>query len=193
MSKRRRKLIVLVGLNGAGKTVAILEMMKSFQHGKILIYDRQLEPEYSRFAEISLDLVKHMQKGTYRVTGTDWQEIITRLNEIPFDEGLLILEDSQSYLTSQEYKPLSDILVSRRHRGTDITLCFHSLNRVPPYVLEAMDTLVLFKTNDNPEAHIKQSIPRPELILRFYNQVERHQWDHYHAVINVRDLKPVTS
>jgi len=190
-NERRRKLITVVGLNGAGKTRVILEMIDKYQDGKVLIYDRQQEAEYMKFAEIPVAGIPHMKSGKYKVRGSEWEEILTTLNSTPYEEGLIVLEDSSSYLPKHENKALMDMFVSRRHRGIDIVLTFHSINRIPPYVLENMDTLILFKTNDNPQAHIKQSVPRPDLMLRFYDQVEKHSWQYFHMVINVRDLQPV--
>ena len=185
MQHRDRQSIVFVGYTGTGKTKGILRVIESHPEKKTVIYDIQNEPKYKAFPRLpSLDLVRKMKKGIYRYFDSNWQQVITDLKD-HFSKGLLILEDSSKYLPANEFKPLYDMLVSKRHVHVDIVMTFHSLNRVPRYILENADTLVLFKTGDNLEHHLKK-LPRFDMIRREFDRLEAHSNPYESSIIPLR-------
>lgn len=186
---RNRRLIVIPGLVNTGKTTQIMKMIDNYKHGKILIFDKQNDAIYDVFAKIPIEAIKHQRSGIYKIFQTDWKEVIIEMND-HFRKGLIILEDAGSYLPQYEFKPLYSMFVGRRHREhhCDLIITFHSINRIPPYVLESLDILILFKTNENLSSSIKDSVPRPDAVKFYFDKVEAHPDPHYFEILNLTGL-----
>lgn len=58
-------------------------------------------------------------------------------------------EDATGFLRGKQQKELSQLIVSKRHTGNNYIFLFHSINRVPPELMEISNYIILFKTNDN--------------------------------------------
>jgi len=186
---RARKVVVFVGLTDTGKTTQIMKMIRAYKHGKIFILDKQNEEKYAGFAEIPKEMIKHQNSGIYRIHSPYREEQLKIVDELSvhFRDGMMVLEDAATYIPTKEYKPLVDIMGSRRHQGgIDLVMTFHSINRIPPFCLEHIDVMILFKTNDNAEKHLKDSVPQPQLIQQFYKKVEEHPSQYFHWVIDLR-------
>ena len=190
MSIRARKVGAVVGLTNTGKTTQIMKMIKNFKHGKVLILDKFDEPSYKVFPALpNKSLISRLQKGIYRIHSPHKEEqllIVDKISEGFQKNGLIVLEDASAYVPVKEYKPLMNIFAGRRHKGWDTILTFHSINRIPPFVLEALDFMILFKTNDNAEKHLKESIPQPQLVVERYLKVEKHPDPHFFDIIDLR-------
>lgn len=60
-----------------------------------------------------------------------------------------VFEDATGFLKGALSKDVSRLFVAKRHTGNNYILLFHSINRVPPEIMEMSNVVVLFKTNDN--------------------------------------------
>lgn len=186
---RARKVIAFVGLTDTGKTTQIKKMIKNFKHGKVFILDKQKESLYACYAEINPRMIKQQQNGIYRIHTPFREEQLKIVDElsIHFKDGLIVLEDAATYIPKTEYRPLVNIMGSRRHQGgIDLIMTFHSINRIPVFCLEHIDIMILFKTNDNAEKHLKGSVPQPQLVQEFYKKVEAHPSQYFYWVIDLR-------
>lgn len=61
----------------------------------------------------------------------------------------ICFEDATGFLRGKQQKELSQLIVSKRHTGNNYIFLFHSINRVPPELMEISNYIILFKTNDN--------------------------------------------
>jgi len=63
----------------------------------------------------------------------------------------ICFEDATGFLRGKQQKELSQLIVAKRHTGNNYIFLFHSINRVPPELMEMSNFIILFKTNDNIE------------------------------------------
>jgi hypothetical protein len=61
----------------------------------------------------------------------------------------IVIEDATGFLRGKQSAEFSRLLVGKMHTGNNYIILFHSLNRVPPELMEMANTLILFKTIDN--------------------------------------------
>lgn len=63
----------------------------------------------------------------------------------------IVFEDATGFFRGKQNKNLMQQIVSKRHTGNNFVILFHSINRIPPELMEMSNYLILFKTNDNPD------------------------------------------
>jgi len=61
----------------------------------------------------------------------------------------IVFEDASGFLRGKQSKEMARLMVGRRHTGNNFIILFHSINRVPPELMEYCNYLILFKTGDN--------------------------------------------
>ena len=61
----------------------------------------------------------------------------------------IVFEDASGFLRGKQSKEIARLIVQRRHSNNNYIILFHSINRIPPELLEYCNYLVLFKTGDN--------------------------------------------
>ena len=61
----------------------------------------------------------------------------------------IVFEDASGFLRGRQSREIARLIVQRRHSNNNYIILFHSINRIPPELLEYCNYLVLFKTGDN--------------------------------------------
>lgn len=61
----------------------------------------------------------------------------------------IVFEDASGFLRGKQSKEIIRLIVQRRHSNNNFIILFHSINRVPPELLEYCNYIILFKTGDN--------------------------------------------
>lgn len=61
----------------------------------------------------------------------------------------IVFEDATGFLRGRQSASFIRLVVAKRHTGNVFFLFFHSINRVPPEIMELANFVVLFKTVDN--------------------------------------------
>jgi ABC-type sugar transport system ATPase subunit len=61
----------------------------------------------------------------------------------------IVFEDASGFLRGKQSKEIARLIVQRRHSANNYIILFHSINRIPPELLEYCNYLLLFKTGDN--------------------------------------------
>lgn len=61
----------------------------------------------------------------------------------------IVIEDATGFLRGNIGKEFSQLLVSKIHTGNNYIVYFHSINRVPPEIMEMSNYVILFKTVDS--------------------------------------------
>ena len=175
---RPRGVFGIAGERGRGKTTKLLEGLRNYQYGGVTIYDFDDDPMYDECALIPLDRVKDQESGMYKIQTPDWKGVVHAFGEkdqagkfLVMDRAL-VMEDITSYLPVNEYKPLTAIFGSVRKQHVDFFVTMHQLNRCPPYVLQNLDMLCLFKTSDNLDQVVKESIRKPDLVQHWFDRIK---------------------
>jgi len=77
----------------------------------------------------------------------DQKRFISNCNAI--QNTNIVYEDASGFLRGKQSDELIRLIVKRRHVGNNWFLLFHSVNRVPPEIMEYTNYIVLFRTGDN--------------------------------------------
>jgi len=171
----------------------LLEIFEAYKYGCVTLYDWDDDPMYDDYPVIELEQVKRQESGIYKVQNRDWKGVIDCFAErTPEGKALvadraILLEDITSYLPSNEYKPLTGKMGSCRKDRCDIFVTAHQINRCPNYVLQNLDMLVLFKTSDNLDQVVKDSVRKPELVIRAFERIKRSTNPHAYEVVMLTD------
>ena len=122
------KAILVIGRTKSGKTTAVKKIA----------------------AKTGLSLAVYDVQNEYN-TGKPLPDIEDFLNEVSqLRRTCIVFEEATIFFSNRgDEKTLKKILVSKRHTGNVVILCFHSLRSVPTYVFDLSDFYVLHKTNDN--------------------------------------------
>ena len=95
----------------------------------------------------------------------------------------IVFEDASGFLRGKQSKQVARLIVGRRHTNNNYIILFHSINRVPPELMEYCNYFVLFKTNDNLK-DIDQKFKNPLLNKMFYTLQKQKN----HSFINKKML-----
>lgn len=130
-------LILMVGHTGQGKTTRAADLIKNKNQ---YVFDvnnefRHLPIDtgaiYKQMRNVDLDLKRFVS-------------ICEKLNNTN-----VLIEDATGFLRGKQSDTFSRLLVKKRHQKNNYIILFHSLNRVPPELMEMSNFIYLFKTNDN--------------------------------------------
>ena len=78
----------------------------------------------------------------------------------------IVIEDATGFLRGKQSSEFSRLLTRKRFTQNNYLILFHSINRVPPELMEMCDCIVLFKTHDNIDI-VKNKFENKELTEAF--------------------------
>ena len=185
---KRRNVVTVVGETEAGKTTLILELIKDYdpERGMVTILDTQGESKLKQFAEINMNQITMQKSGIYRVMSQNWKTFVdeSRKNFMPGSEkkGLVFIDDAD-LIEQNEYKPLTDLLGGVRHKKVDFISSYHNLWRVPPYIMDNTQILILFKTGEAIEKGNIKRFKKGARIMEAQIEVEENPNKHFYKII----------
>jgi len=129
-------LILIVGHTGQGKTTWLNNFIKGKRQ-----YVFDVNNEYGSLPNDS--------RVSPAMRNTDMN--VKRFLDI--SKGLrnynIVFEDATGFFRGKQSADLIKQIVGKRHTGNNFLILFHSINRVPPELMEMSNYVILFKTNDN--------------------------------------------
>lgn len=167
--KRINNFGLLLGLRNTGKSTFLKELIRIYsqvqQTQKILILSAIKQPAYIHIPVIDIDLLSRWKKpSVYQIYGSNTQELLEAI-ETYFSNGLLILEDSTSFIPKTIPKELRRMIIDTKQKNVDLLTVFHGFMSTPPELFRYADTITMFKT-DNP-------ISRKDVIGSYYSDIEK--------------------
>jgi len=122
------KTFAIIGGTGQGKSTFIKEVLLSRIKGAKMVYDVNNEYKTGKPLLTMPDFLNNAKKAT---------------------KTAIVFEEATMFFSNRGYNDvLMDILVRKRHTQNVVILVFHSLRAAPKYVLDMVDTIVMFKTKD---------------------------------------------
>lgn len=185
---KRRNAVTVVGETGSGKTTLVMDIIDSYlpERGMVTILDTQGEKMLKKYPEIPMEKIILQKSGTYRVTSGDWQEFITQcaINYAPktTKKGMLYIDDADK-ISQTEYKPITDLMGGVRHKELDFMSSFHLLWRVPSYIMDNSQILILFKTGESIDKGDLNRFKHGQRIAEAFEEVEANIDRHFYKVI----------
>jgi hypothetical protein len=136
------KLILIVGQKGAGKSHSVKNVILPKVKNAI-VYD-VYNYEYPDLEETEPEEYK---SGKMKYVGEDEERMLDSLTN--YRNTCFIMEDATVFLdNSKRSKPFKRVIYGMRHKNVMIVLLFHALNRVPKWLYEQSNVLILLKTGD---------------------------------------------
>ncbi len=161
------KIICIIGYRGTGKTnyikTQILPNVKNY-----LIYD--LYGEYKELKYIN----NIKENGRLQSDFEHLKANITQIRNKNF-----VFEDSTIFLNANLGRDIKNILVSARHYNNNLFFLFHSLSRLPNFLIEQTDYFVIFKTQEKADNLQKKY---PESIIKTFKNVQNAKNKHYFEI-----------
>ncbi|WP_291728756.1 hypothetical protein [Bernardetia sp.] len=178
MSKREPILMVATGTKGVGKTFTTLKEMQKYvtlHKKKVVVFDTNYpyETSYKPFKSIAIKNLSRLKKPQIRrilplnsdgspMTSAQKEEALDKiLNN--FSDGLLVLEDINSYLIAPQKIDVINALTTNRHRKMDLMLHYQSLSVIYPRIWQNM-AAVRFHYQLDDITRYKSKIPNYELM-----------------------------
>jgi ABC-type sugar transport system ATPase subunit len=146
------KVFVIIGGRREGKsTIAklICKISRKFDKKKFLIFD--INNEYNEFQRSKQFEVKDFLKQASEAKNTI----------VLFDEATIFVKHSSNS------ENILNLLVRTAHTGNTIIFCFHAINKVPQFMLELCNYIILLKTLELRQNLIKYESDYPDLIKAF--------------------------
>jgi hypothetical protein len=138
-------LIVVIGATGQGKT----PFVRKYINGKnCIVFDIQNEygdkAKYEGQETLNLPTDNNLSRSRY--IGTDKDEFISLCNKKR--NTICVFEEATIFFQGSTEENMRHIIFSKAHTRNNFLLIFHSINSVPPRIMEAANYVVLYRTND---------------------------------------------
>ena len=186
---RRRYAVTLVGETETGKTTAAIQMIDSYTDGMVTIFDPNNENDLRKYSQIPLEQIAYQKKGVYRCVTIDHKaftlECLKNYNRTTNSgkKGLIVYDDCTPYFSQQPDKDILQLMVGVRHASNDIITCFHQLWRIPPFVIDNSQIIVIFKTGESPEKGDIKRFRHGARIMEAFKRVEAHPDPHHYEIV----------
>lgn len=181
---RSRMRTAFIGRTRTGKSTMVEQIVKA-RHEKhkepAIILDPNRQTRWFPYPAIDFDLLPKLRRGIYRINTMEYERFFaTVFNDL---KGIqVVCEDSSNYLGTQKNMKIYPNLIGLRHPDHDCDIHFiaHAVSRLPGYIIEQLNEVVLFKTGDTWDK-IQDRIPdhlRDDFKACF-DRVNTHPDDHY--------------
>jgi len=137
--------IIIIGGAKQGKTPFIKDYCKE---SNLLVFD--VQNEYG-------DKTKYPNQKPYNLT-TNNNLARSRIIDLEVESFIelckqkrntvCVFEEATMFFQGMTNDEMRKLIFGKAHTGNVIVLVFHSINSVPPRIMEGTDFVVLFKTND---------------------------------------------
>lgn len=147
---------IVMGAPGMGKSPFAQAMIKE---RKCLVFDINNEygPRTKYPGQVPIGLSSDIRQPRCRYIGYDIKAFT--LLAMSKTNTVVIMEEATAFFRGKQSQETSKLIIGRIHTGNTYVFLFHSINRVPPELMEIADIAVLFKTNDE-EKTIMRKYPR---------------------------------
>lgn len=129
-------LILVIGHTGQGKTTVVNKIIEGKNQ-----YVFDVNNEYHH-------LSNDKDGFTSKMRNTDLNIGRFVANCARLKNTNIVFEDATGFLQGRQSREMSRLMAAKRHSQNNYLILFHSINRVPPELMEMSNYILLFKTND---------------------------------------------
>jgi hypothetical protein len=159
---------MIIGGPGAGKTPFVRNFIAD---SYCCVFDVQNEyGERTKYpGQTPVRLTDNTKEPRSRYVGGDVEQFISICNLKR--NTVCVFEEATAFFEGRTGKSMRRLMINRYHTGNVYLLLFHSINSVPPRLMELSGNVVLFRTNDE-EHNIERKFPR---LLQYYKRLQTAQ------------------
>ena len=180
MNKRPAEFFLVIGAPNTGKTTWLLKILLALARGqRVLVVDPDgNEPTWWKFKSINIRDKRAMKNWTKGVRviqlaeqDTDGYDTFDVLyNKKVFTNGVLVLDDCNTYVQANPNKHLMNLLRRKRQYSIDIFAAAHGFTEIPPKFYSFATKYTLFKTEEDPQ-RAKRNIDQFDRFVGLRNRV----------------------
>jgi hypothetical protein len=145
-------LYIVIGAPGEGKTPFCKKMIGGGDSGqpenRCLVFD--INNEYGTRTKYAgqkpYNLPTNVREIRSRYVGDDLEVFIKVA--MSKQNTVVVFEEATAFFEGRTSKLTRRLIINRYHTGNVYIFLFHSINSVPPRIMEIANYVVLFKTND---------------------------------------------
>lgn len=148
---------VIIGAPGQGKSEFVKKAIEDTSTGKkrrCFVFDVQNEygarTKYKGQKPLYLSDNPNAERARY--VGTSMETFMSYCKQKR--DTILVFEEATMFFEGRTGRQVRELMIGKRHSGNSLMFLFHSINSVPPRIMEMCDYVVLYKTND--EEHTVQ-------------------------------------
>lgn len=139
-------LILVIGAPGMGKSPFVRSLIGTDK--RCCVFD--VANEYGRRVKYSglqaLNLTDNTNDLRSRYTGIDLLKFVEICQKKK--DTICIFEEATGFLQGKLQNKVTQLIINRYHSGNTYVFIFHSINSVPPRIMEMANIVALFRTND---------------------------------------------
>lgn len=144
--------IIIVGATGSGKSTLVKKLTKDVHPSRLRVYD--VNAEYYKDRDLP-----------------DMKDFLLQISTET--EVTVIFEEATVFFSNRGNNDMMRrLLVSKRHKRNAYYLIFHSIRSIPYYILDLVNYVAVFHTNDE-EKLVKEKLP---LLLKAYKAVHKKKF-----------------
>lgn len=147
-------LITVIGATGQGKTTLVNKMIEGKNQ-----YVFDVNNEYKNLPDDRQKFVSQM-----RNVDMDIKRFISNCSRLRNTN--IVFEDATGFLRGRQGEQMARLMVAKRHTNNNYIILFHSINRVPPEIMEMSNFVLLMRTRDNANV-IQQKFDNEQLTEAF--------------------------
>lgn len=160
------EMLIVIGAPGMGKSPFAQKMIEG---RRCFVFDTNDEygsrTKYPGQKPIGLSTVFNDPRCRY--IGTDIKQfIVLSMNRT---DSVIVFEEATVFFRGNQKSLTSHVIIGRKHKRNTLVFLFHSINRVPPEIMEMTDYVVLMRTNDEQKS-IDRKYPR---LLPYYLELQK--------------------
>lgn len=147
--QRSGNLYIVCGAPGMGKSPFIRKLIGT--NKRCLVFD--IANEYGGRTKYAGQQAVNLNNNTNdlrsRYTGSDLSSFI-KICERKKDT-ICVFEEATGFFQGMVGKETTRLIINRYHTGNTYCFIFHSINSIPPRIMEIANYVILFRTNDEAE------------------------------------------
>jgi hypothetical protein len=142
-------LIIVCGAPGMGKSPFIRKLISD--RNRCLVFDIANEYGYrTKYAgQVPVNLSTNTNDLRARYTGDNLSYFINLCSKKK--NTICVFEEATGFFRGPTSKETMRLIINRYHTQNTYAFIFHSINSIPPGIMEIANYCVLFRTNDQPE------------------------------------------
>lgn len=142
-------LFLVIGAPGMGKSPFVRSLIGTSNRCCVFDIANEYGQRVKYNGQVPVNLSNNTNELRSRYTGVNLEEFIKICDRK--QNTICVFEEATGFFQGITNKQTTRLIINRYHSGNTYCFLFHSINSVPPRIMEIANYIVLFRTNDETE------------------------------------------